>query len=91
MHEAFKKFIASRQAAEILEHRRIDPTRVRISCSRRNGNISLLFVSKDGDLEYATQRLIHLIHEVFLIFLGDGLYSEYMIETFDIDRDQLGA
>jgi hypothetical protein len=57
----------------------------------RNGNISLLFTSKNNDLEYAVQRLIHLVHEVFLIFLGDGLYYEYMIETFDIDRDQLGG
>jgi hypothetical protein len=91
MYEDFKKFVASRQAVEILEHRRIDPKRVRISCSHRNGNISLLFVSKDGDLEYTAQRLINLVNEVILIFLGDGLYYEYMIETFNIDRDHLGG
>lgn len=89
MYEEFKKFVASRQSAEILEHRRIDPKRVRISCALKNGNISLLFISKDRDLEYATQKLINLVHEVFMVFLRDGLYYEYTIETFDIDRDQL--
>lgn len=89
MYEEFKKFVASRQSTEMLAHRRIDPKRVRISCSLKKGDISLLFVSKDRDLEYATQKLINLMHEVFMIFLRDGLYYEYMIETFDIDRDQL--
>jgi hypothetical protein len=70
-------------------HRRIDPKKVRISCSLKNGNISLLFIVKDGDFEYATQKLIHLMHEVFLTFLRDGLYYEYTIDTFDLDRDQL--
>ncbi len=89
MYEDFKRFVASRQSAEVLEHRRIDPQKVRISCSLKNGNISLLFISKDQDFEYATRKLINLMHEVFMDFLRDGLYYEYMIETFDIDRDQL--
>jgi hypothetical protein len=87
MYQDFKKFVASRQSAEMLEHRRIEPKKVRISCSRKNGDISLLFISKDNDLEYATQKLINLMHEVFMVFLSD--YYEYMIETFDMDRDQL--
>jgi hypothetical protein len=89
MYEDFKKFVASRQSTEMLEHRRIEPKKVRISCSRKNSDISLLFISKDNDLEYATQKLINLMHEVFMVFLRDGLYYEYMIETFDLDRDQL--
>jgi hypothetical protein len=89
MYERFKKFVASRQSEEMLEHRRIDPSKVRISCSHKNGNISLLFIVKDGDFEYATQKLIHLMHEVYLDFLQDGLYYEYMIETFELDRDQI--
>jgi hypothetical protein len=89
MYEDFKKFVASRQADEMLEHRRIDPKKIRISCSLKNGNISLLFVVKNEDFEYATQKLINLMHEVFMVFLRDGLYYEYMIETFDLDRDQM--
>ncbi len=89
MYEDFKKFVASRQSDEIVEHRRIDPKKVRISCSLKNGNISLLFIAKDSDLEYATQKIVNLMHEVFMVFLHDGLYYEYMIETFDLDRDQI--
>ena len=91
MYDNFKQFVAARQSDETLEHRRIEPKKVRISCSLKNGNISLLFISKDGDLEYATQKLINLMHEIFMVFLRDGLFYEYMIETFDIDRDQLGG
>jgi hypothetical protein len=80
-----------RQSHETLAHRRIDPKRVRISCSYKNGDIALLFISKDRYLEYATQKLINLMHEIFMVFLRDGLYYEYMIETFEIDRDQLGG
>ena len=87
MYEEFKKFVVSRQSTEMLEHRRIDPTKIRISCSFKNGNISLLFISKDRDLEYATQKLINLMNEVFMVFLRE--YYEYTIKTFDIDRDQL--
>jgi hypothetical protein len=87
MYEEFKKFVASRQSTEILEHRRINPKRVRASCALKNGNISLLFISKDRDLEYSTQKLINLMHEIFMVFLRE--YYEYTIETFDIDRDQL--
>jgi len=89
MYEDFKRFVTSRQSDEMLAHRRIDRNKVRISCSLKNGNISLLFISKDADFEYATQKLINLVHEIFLVFLQDGLYYEYMIETFDLDRDQI--
>lgn len=89
MYDAFKAFVASRQTDEMLAHRRIDPKKVRISCSFNNGNISLLFTAKDKDYEYATQKLINLMHEIFMVFLRDGLYYEYVIETFDVDRDQL--
>jgi hypothetical protein len=91
MYEDFKRFVASRQSEETLEHRRIDPSKVRISCSLRNNNISILFIAKDGDFQYATEKLINLVHEVFLVFLRDGLYYEYMIETFEVDRDQLAG
>jgi hypothetical protein len=89
MYGEFKKFVASRQSDEMLAHRLIDPKKIRISCALKNGNISLLFISKDSDLEYATQKLINLVHEIFLVFLQDGLYYEYTIETFDLDRDQI--
>lgn len=87
MYEEFKKFAASRQSGEMLPHRRIDPNKVRISCSRKNGDISLLFIARDGGDEYALKKLVHLMHEIFLDFLRD--YYEYTIETFDLDRDQI--
>jgi hypothetical protein len=46
-----------------------------------------LFTARDSDDQYATQKLINLMHEVYLDFLQD--YYEYTIETFDLDRDQI--
>ncbi len=89
MYEDFKKYVASRQSEDVVPHRRIDPQKVRISCSFKNRDIAVLFTSRDGDLAHATQKLINLVHEIFMDFLRDGMYYEYMIKTFDIDRDQL--
>ncbi len=89
MYEDFKRFVAERQSPELPKHRRIDPEEVRITCSRRNGDISVLVRARAGNLEYAVRALIGLVHEVYQVFLRDGRYYEYMIETFEVDRDQL--
>ncbi len=36
----------------------------------------------------AHRQLIHLVHEIFMTFLLDGRYYEYMVETFDLDPDK---
>jgi len=89
LYKDFKHFVAERQSDQLPAHRRIDPQKVRISCSRKKGNISLLFRPKEGEVEYAVRKLIDLVHQVYQVFLRDGLYYEYMIETFEVDRDQL--
>ena len=89
MYQDFKRFVAERQSDALPEHRRIDPARVRITCSRAKGDIALLFRPKEGEVEYAVRRLIDLVHQVYQVFLRDGLYYEYMIDTFEVDRDQV--
>jgi hypothetical protein len=91
MYDDLKRYIAGRQSEGVIEHRRVDPKKVRLSCAYRSGKVGLLAVSRDGDLEYATRKLINLVHEIFHDFLGDGLYYEYVIETFEIDPDQIGG
>jgi hypothetical protein len=89
MYADFKRFVAERQSDALPEHRRIDSRKVRITCSRTKGDIALLFRAKDGEVEYAVRKLIDLVHQVYQVFLRDGLYYEYMIGTFEVDRDQL--
>ncbi|MET0292226.1 MAG: hypothetical protein ABW136_07640, partial [Steroidobacteraceae bacterium] len=50
-------------------HRRIDPEKAVVSCYVRNDSLSLRVDVRDGDYEYATRKLVHLVNEVSLDFL----------------------
>jgi hypothetical protein len=87
MHKSFKAYLKSRQHESLPDHRRVDIDRVTLRTLNRNGSISLSMKSNDGDLEYATRKLIQLVHEIFLDFLSDGLYYDYLVDVFDLDVD----
>ena len=89
MYREFKEFVGSRHAAGLLEHRRIDPKKAVVRPSNRRGNIALTLTVKNGDYDYATRKLIHLVHEIFLVFLYDGRYYDYVIKTFGLDPDEM--
>lgn len=88
MYKEFKAFLKSRQDEDLLEHRRIDKARAELKPYNRGGNVSVTLKIKDGDYAYGTQRLINLVHEIYLVFLYDGRYYDYLVETFDLDPDQ---
>ena len=87
MYREFKEFVASRQSNGVPEHRRVDPRYVTIRISNRAGNVGLTFTVRNNDYEYATRKLINLVHEIYLVFLYDGPYYDYMVETFHLDPD----
>ncbi len=66
-------------APERPPHRRIDSEKARVTCYVRNDTPSLRVAVLDGDFEYATRRLIHLVNELFLDFLRDARYVDYMV------------
>ena len=49
----------------------------------------LVLKIKDGDGEYAVRKLIHLVNEIYLTFLADGKYFDYLVETFNLDPDRM--
>lgn len=87
MYKELKAFVKSRQGEALPEHRRVDPARAEIKLFNRGGNVSLTLKVKDEDLEYGTRGLINVVHEIYLVFLYDGRYYDYMVETFDLDPD----
>jgi len=87
MYRKFKEFLMSRHSKAMPEHRRIDTRKVRLLCRNQGSNVSLTLKIEDRDYEYGTRKLIHFMHEIFLVFLADGCYSEYMVETFNVDPD----
>ena len=43
---------------------------------------------KGTNFDYAARKLIHAVHEIYLTYLNDGRYYNYMVEVFDIDPDR---
>lgn len=88
MFRELKAWVDGRMSEEVPEHRRIHPGRVTVRLSRqKSGAPAIAITSLDGDLEYAVRKLIALVHEIYLEFLHDGRYYEWLIETFDLDPD----
>jgi hypothetical protein len=46
---------------------------------------------QDGDYEYATRRLIHLVNELFLAFLREAQYVEYMVTHVGMNPETGGS
>ncbi|HEX4950615.1 MAG TPA: hypothetical protein VFZ34_28375 [Blastocatellia bacterium] len=89
MYRNLQEFINVRLTSDLPDHRRIDPRKVQIQPTRRSGNVALTLRILDGDDEYAVRKFIHLVHEIFLTFLLDGRYYDYMVENFDLDPDRI--
>jgi hypothetical protein len=89
LYNDFRVFVQSQQDAGLAQHRRIEPNKVRLLCGKRQGNASLTMVVRDNDYEYALQRLIHLVHSTYLIFLPSGPYRDYMVKELGA-RSEIG-
>jgi len=87
IYRDFKAFVESHHAPSLPDHRRIEKGKALVRCANRGGGASLSVSVKDGDYEYALQRVIHLIHETYLMFLANGIYRDYMIEQLGADVD----
>jgi hypothetical protein len=88
MYRELQAFVEARQSDELPEHRRVNPAKARLTLTNQRGAVSLKLTVKDGDFEYATRKIIHTVHEIFMIFLVDGPYFEYMVEQLGLDPDR---
>jgi hypothetical protein len=88
MYRELRAFLKLRQSDEMPEHRRVNPAKARLTPANKRGTVSITVTVKDGDFDYATRKIIHIVHEIFLIFLVDGPYFEYMVEHLGLDEDR---
>ncbi|HYL76025.1 MAG TPA: hypothetical protein VEU96_17580 [Bryobacteraceae bacterium] len=88
MYREFREFVESRHSPDLLEHRRIDSKKTRLRAGNRGGNASLTMTVKGKNFEYGVRKLIHAVHETYLVFLSDGRYYDYMVETLGFDPDR---
>lgn len=92
MYRDLDSFIGKFWTDAVPEHRRVDERRAiyRLGTTRA-GHVSLTMSVGDGDWEYAIRKLIHVVHEIFIVFLNDGPYYEYRIEKLGLDPDVVWA
>jgi hypothetical protein len=88
MYRELRAFLKERHSGEVPEHRRVNPVKARVTLSNKAGVVALTLRAKDGDFDYATRKIIQVVHEIFLVFLVDGPYYEYMVEQLGLDPDR---
>ncbi len=90
MYRQLRAWLRDQQSGRLPAHRGLDPKRATLSGYNRQGNLNLYLRSHDRDWSYATRRMVHLVNELYLDFLSDGRYYEWIVETFDLDPDRPG-
>jgi hypothetical protein len=79
MRRELAAFVIGRQAEDLPEHRRIDPARCAILCPLRAGRMTLALDVRDDDWEYATAKLMNLVHETYIYL--HRYWPEYTHDT----------
>jgi len=87
MYDECRIWLAERQNDALPDHRRCDRHKVSLKTYNRGGDVALTMGVLDGDLDYAVNKLVSLVNEIYLDFLSSGLYFEWLVETFELDPD----
>lgn len=88
MARELRAFLHQFETTDVPAHRRIDPAKGELRVAVRSSRVSLaLAVKRPAHYEYCTRRLIHLAHEIFMVFLPDGPYDEYRVTQLGTDPE----
>lgn len=88
MYRSLKSWLRARQDDDLPAHRRCDKNKVAVKTYNRRGNVALTLHVLDGDVDYAVKKLVNLVNEIYLDFLSDGLYFDWVVDTFELDPDR---
>ena len=84
-----RRFTRQFTSAGLPPHRRVDPAKGRLRLTSRPAGASLSLTVVRGEWEYCTRRLVHIAHEIYMVFLPDGPYQEYRVEKLGLDPDTI--
>jgi hypothetical protein len=87
MAAELKEFLRPFSTGEVPAHRRIDPDLGRLALKSQKGALTLAMTVIGGEYEYCTRKLVHLAHEIFMVFLWDGPYYDYRVASLGLDPD----
>lgn len=85
MHKELRAFLKGRAAADVPEHRRVDPQLATAAARLRDGVVSLELTLEGGDYAYGARKIINLAHELFL-FMNE-YWADYMWENFRLNME----
>ena len=85
LYVELKQFIAERHDRALPEHRRVDRRRAEATCTNRSGLVSLTLTVKKNQFEYGVNRLVNLVHELFLHLREH--HPEYLVENFNVPQE----
>lgn len=80
MYRELRDFLKSRTAADLPDHRRVDPAQFELLCQNRGGQVSMGLKLLGGAEEDAANKLLLVVHEVFLMM--NDRWLDYMHEEF---------
>ncbi len=80
LYRDLRAFVAGRASPRLPAHRRVDRRRARIRCVLSRGTVSLELVATRNHHEYGVNRVVNLVHEVFMFL--HAYHPEYMWENF---------
>lgn len=78
-------FVAGRASTRLPEHRRIDRRRARVWCVAARGALSLELVATRNFHDYGVNRIVNLVHEVFLYL--QEYQPEYLWANFAVPEE----
>ena len=82
-----RRFTRQFTSADLPPHRRVDPDKGRLRLTSGRAGVSLSLAVVRGEWDYCTRRLVHIAHEIYMVFLPDGPYQEYRVEKLGLDPD----
>lgn len=80
-----KTIVSEHGGRAVPPHRRIDARRMRAACSVRGGHLTLTLKVRGAHHEYAVQRGLNLVNQLFLLLQAS--YPEYLIEHFGLSAE----
>lgn len=83
-----RAWLRARQGKDLPRHRRIDPDALQARWRNVGGEMRLTLVSQRGDAVLAVRRLLHLVNELYLVFLSTPECYDWIVEAFDLDPDR---